>query len=622
MAVLLDKVNSPEDLKKLNPEELAQLCIELRNIILQTVKKNGGHLASNLGVVELTLALHLAFACPQDKLIWDVGHQSYAHKIITGRREQFATLRQQGGLSGFPKMEESPYDSFNTGHSSTSISAALGMATARDIQKEAYNVVAVIGDGALNGGMAFEALNQAGALKTKLIIVLNDNKMSISPNVGALSKHLNHLRSSKTYSQGKQRMFDFLSHIPLLGEGLANFARRIKNLVKYMLVKGMLFEELGFTYLGPVNGHCIADMQKLFEQAKAMDSPVLIHVLTQKGRGYMPAEKSPAKFHGVSPYELPEEKEKNTDSFTSVFGNVMVEMALEQDKVTAICAAMSDGTGLNQFAGLFPNRFFDVGIAEQHAVTFAAGQASAGLKPIVAIYSTFFQRAYDQILHDVCLPNLPVILAIDRAGLVGEDGETHQGIYDIAYLRSMPNISIIAPKNGEELRNAFYTALQYPGPVAIRYAKGQTEPAQMDKKPVLLDWGKNELLREGQDVTIISYGVMLPFAMQAAEILQEKGIAAGVINARFMKPMDEDLLLQQVEKSGHVLIIEEHVLQGGLGSLCMEILEQHQSNVPVEIIALPDELIRHGKVSEIREQYGLTVENIVEKALLLLQRGN
>lgn len=613
---LLDTVKSPADIKKMRVSELNKLAAEIREELIEDVSKTGGHLAPSLGVVELTLALHYIFNSPEDKLVWDVGHQSYVHKMITGRREQFATLRQMGGMSGFPKRKESPHDAFDTGHSSTSISAALGMALARDLSQKDNEVVAIIGDGALTGGMAFEALNHAGHLGTNLIVVLNDNEMSIVENVGALSGYLSRMRTDPKYYRGKEEIENILKRIPTIGNVVYKAVERIKDSFKYLMVPGMLFEELGFTYLGPVDGHSISDMIEVFNHAKKVDEPVLVHVVTKKGKGYEPAEENPDKFHGVGPFDIKtgETSKSKSVSYTEVFGQTLCELAAEDNKILAITAAMPAGTGLNYFADKFPERYFDVGIAEQHAVTMAAGMACAGFKPVVAIYSTFFQRAYDQILHDVANQNLPVILGIDRAGLVGEDGSTHQGLFDLSFLRHIPNMVIMAPKDENELRAMMKTAVNYNGPVAIRYPRGAGEGVQLDKDYEALPVGKAEVLKEGKDITIMAIGNTVHNSMKAADKLAEEGIEAGVINCRFVKPLDEETIIKYAQKSEKLLTVEENVLMGGFGSAIIELLESRDINVPVHRLGIPDEFVRHGAVSLLREKYGLTPDGIAEVA--------
>ncbi len=619
MTTLLKTIYSPQDIQNLSLKQLKSLADEIRDTIIQTVAETGGHLAPNLGVVELTLALHRVFNSAVDRIIWDVGHQSYVHKLLTGRQVQFATLRQYGGISGFPKPEESIHDAFVTGHSSTSISAALGMALARDLKGDSHSVVAVIGDGSLTGGMAFEAMNHAGHLKTNLIVVLNDNEMSIAPNVGALSGYLSRLRTDPMYSKGKDEIAELLQKLPH-GSKLLKVVDRLKDSFKYLVVPGMLFEELGFTYLGPVDGHDIKAMMTMLQQAKTVSGPVLVHVLTQKGRGYQPAEENPDRFHGVGPFDVTTGTVKKSGggapSYTEVFGKTLVKLAQEDDKIIGITAAMPDGTGLNSFAREFPKRYFDVGIAEQHAVTMAAGMAMTGYRPVAAIYSTFLQRAYDQVLHDVCLQNLPVTFALDRGGLVGDDGPTHHGVFDIAYLRNIPNMVIMAPKDENELQHMLKTAVYHSGPVALRYPRGNGEGVPMDEELQRLPIGKGEILREGSDVLLIATGNMVHETLKAAQSLSAQGIEAAVINARYVKPLDEELILDYARRTKNVVTIEEHVLMGGFGSAVLELFEAAGlTDVKVKRIGIPDEFVEHGKQNILRANYGLTAEGIIETVL-------
>lgn len=619
MTSLLKTIYSPQDIQNLSLKQLKSLADEIRDTIIQTVAETGGHLAPNLGVVELTLALHRVFNSAVDRIIWDVGHQSYVHKLLTGRQVQFATLRQYGGISGFPKPEESIHDAFATGHSSTSISAALGMALARDLKGDPHSVVAVIGDGSLTGGMAFEAMNHAGHLKTNLIVVLNDNEMSIAPNVGALSGYLSRLRTDPMYSKGKDEIAELLQKLPH-GSKLLKVVDRLKDSFKYLVVPGMLFEELGFTYLGPVDGHDIKAMMTMLQQAKTVSGPVLVHVLTQKGRGYQPAEENPDRFHGVGPFDVATGTVKKSGdgapSYTEVFGKTLVKLAQEDDKIIGITAAMPDGTGLNSFAREFPKRYFDVGIAEQHAVTMAAGMAMTGYRPVAAIYSTFLQRAYDQVLHDVCLQNLPVTFALDRGGLVGDDGPTHHGVFDIAYLRNIPNMVIMAPKDENELQHMLKTAVYHSGPVAVRYPRGNGEGVPMDEELQRLPIGKGEILREGSDVLLIAIGNMVRETLKAAQSLSAQGIEAAVINARYVKPLDEELILDYARRTKNVVTIEEHVLMGGFGTAVLELFEAAGlTDVKVKRIGIPDEFVEHGKQNILRANYGLTAEGIIETVL-------
>ncbi|RKO66775.1 1-deoxy-D-xylulose-5-phosphate synthase [Desulfofundulus salinus] len=623
MGDLLSTINSPADLRSLDMAGLQQLASEIRQEIIETVAKNGGHLAPNLGVVELTLALHRVFQTPRDKIVWDVGHQSYVHKLVTGRRPVFHTLRQFGGISGFPRPQESEHDAFGTGHSSTSISAALGLALARDLKGDNYSVVAVIGDGALTGGMAFEALNHAGHHKTNLIVVLNDNEMSIAPNVGGLAKYLSRLRTDPMYSKGKEELEQLLKRIPAIGPRVVKAVERVKDSLKYLVVPGMFFEELGFIYLGPIDGHNIQAMINVFQQAKTTRGPVLVHVLTRKGRGYPPAEENADKFHGVGPFEVKTgqviKKPGQPPSYTEVFGRTLVELGRRDKRIVAITAAMPSGTGLDHFAAAFPERFYDVGIAEQHAVTLGAGLAAGGLRPVVAIYSTFLQRAYDQVLHDVCLQNLPVTFALDRAGLVGEDGATHHGVFDFAYLRSIPNLVLMAPGDENELRQMLKTALDYPGPAVLRYPRSAGTGCPLDEKIISLPVGKARVLREGDDITLLAVGTMVSLVEEAASLLEQQGIHATVINARFVKPLDEECITRYALRTRRVVTIEEHVLQGGFGSAVLELLgDRGLRNVQVIRLGIPDEFIEHGSRAVLLARCGLTVEGLVNTVLQAL----
>ena len=616
---LLDKINSPADVKKLSDEQLKQLAAEIRQLLIKVISHTGGHLAPNLGVVELTLALHKVFTTPQDKLVFDVGHQAYIHKIITGRREQFPTLRQYGGLSGFPKRSESEHDAFGTGHSSTSISAALGMAVARDLQGEDYNVVAIIGDGSMTGGMAFEALNNAGTLHKKMVVVLNDNEMSISKNVGAMSDYLYHLRTGETYNKIKNDIEGWLKNMEF-GTDVLKAIRRLKGSVKYLMVPTSIFEELGFTYLGPVDGHDIHGLIEVLQAAKKIDGPVMVHVLTKKGKGYKPAEESPNKFHGTGPFEIATGKKITNPaapiSYTEVFGKTITELADSDKKVVGLTAAMPDGTGLNIFAQAHPDRFFDVGIAEQHAVTAAAGMAAAGMKPVMAIYSTFMQRAYDSILHDICMQKLHVTMCLDRAGLVGDDGYTHHGVFDYAYLRSIPNMTIMAPKDENELRHMLKTALSFNGPISVRYPRGSGVGVDITEPMQELPIGKAEVLREGKELCFWAIGSMVQSAVQAADKLKEQGIDAGVVNMRFAKPLDKELLIEHAKRYGKIVTLEEGVLAGGVGSEVLEILDDAGllQQCAVLRLGIPDEFVTHGDKKLLFRDLGLDTDAIVQKA--------
>ena len=621
---ILETINSPADVKALSLEQLKQLAEEIRQLLISVISKTGGHLAPNLGVVELTLALHRVFTTPKDKIVFDVGHQSYIHKIITGRREQFSTLRQYGGLSGFPKRSESEHDAFGTGHSSTSISAALGMAVARDLQGEDYNVIAVIGDGSMTGGMAFEALNNAGTLHKKMIVVLNDNEMSISKNVGAMSEYLYQLRTGETYNKIKHDIEGWLKNMEF-GTDVLKAIRRLKGSVKYLMVPTSIFEELGFTYLGPIDGHDLQGLTEVLQAAKKIDGPVLVHVLTKKGKGYKPAEESPNKFHGTGPFDIATGKKiANPNApitYTEVFGRTLTELANTDKDIIGITAAMPDGTGMSTFAKAHPERCFDVGIAEQHAVTSAAGAAAVGLKPVAAIYSTFLQRAYDSVLHDICMQKLHVTLCLDRAGLVGDDGYTHHGVFDYAYLRSMPEMTIMAPKDENELRHMLKTAVDFDGPVSVRYPRGSGVGVSIAEPMHSLPIGKAEVLREGKDVCLWAIGSMVQSALQAADKLAEQGISAGVVNMRFAKPLDEELLLEHAAQYGKIVTLEEGVLQGGVGSAVLETLNAAKMLQKCQVLTLgiPDEFVLHGDKKLLFKDLGLDVETIADKIAALVK---
>lgn len=611
---LLEHIQSPQDLKKLNLAQINQVAGEIRQLLVESVSRCGGHLAANLGVVEMTLALHYVFDALTDRIIWDVGHQSYVHKILTGRRERMVSLRQFGGLSGFPKVEESAYDAFNTGHSSTSISAALGMAVARDLQQEKYSVVAVIGDGALTGGMAFEALNHAGHQNADLTVILNDNEMSISKNVGALSGYLNRLRTDPSYSRTKEEIESHLHRIPGIGPNIARAAGRFKDIVKLLMVPGMFFEELGFTYIGPVNGHDLEQLTMVFANARKMKGPVLIHVITEKGRGYEPARKEPDIFHGVGPFDIKtgNQAKKSLKTYTEIFGEYMVERAEHDHRVVAITAAMTAGTGLNKFAQRFPERFFDVGICEQHAVTMAAGMARAGLRPVVAIYSTFLQRAYDQIIHDVAMQNLPVVFAIDRAGLVGEDGPTHHGVFDISCLRTIPNLVIMAPADENELLDMLHTSLMLNGPTAIRYPRGIGEGASISPVRSMMEIGKARIVQDGQDLVLLGIGRAFSIAREAASLLGNFGIKPVLVDARFVKPLDRSLFTELAGRTGRVVTIEDNALQGGFGSAVLEMAAEQGLRCDVMRLGIPDEFIEQGKVDLLFEYLNMDAPSVVQ----------
>ncbi|WP_207645824.1 1-deoxy-D-xylulose-5-phosphate synthase [Geosporobacter ferrireducens] len=622
----LSNISSLSDLKALNDQELHQLTDEIRSFLIENISKTGGHLASNLGIVEMTLALHSVFDSPKDRMIWDVGHQSYVHKILTGRKHLFHTLRKYKGLSGFPKRSESEHDIIDTGHSSTSISAGYGMARARDLKGEDYSVISIIGDGALTGGMAFEALNHAGHSNTNFIVVLNDNEMSISQNVGGLSSYLNRLRTDPAYFKMKGDVENILTKIPAIGKAVFKTAEKAKDSIKYFLVPGILFEELGFTYLGPVDGHNIKELKLVFKRAKNIKGPVLIHVLTKKGKGYTFAEKNPDKFHGVSPFDIHTgntiSAESSRPSYSSVFGKTLVQLAAKDSQLVAITAAMPSGTGLNEFAAKYPSRFFDVGIAEQHAVTFAAGMALNGMKPFFPVYSTFLQRAYDQIVHDVCLQNLPVVFCIDRSGLVGNDGETHHGVFDISFLAHIPNITLMAPKDGREFEEMLSFAASHNGPIAIRYPRGESDDFSEVSTNYSIDQMKAEVLMQGKDLCIIAIGNMVRTAFEAAHKLQSKGISCKVINARMIKPLDEDTLLQECMGMDHIITIEDHVTTGGFGSLVLDLFNRKQSlqGKKIKSIGFPETFIEHGDVEELMAQYGLNVEGLTGSIRELLDK--
>lgn len=612
--MVLEKINQPNDIKSLTDEELKILASEIREFLIEKISVTGGHLASNLGVVELTMALHLALDLPKDKIIWDVGHQSYTHKLLTGRREGFDGLRKYGGMSGFPKRKESECDCFDTGHSSTSISAGLGYALAREITGEDYKVVSVIGDGALTGGMAFEALNNAASLKSNFIIILNDNNMSISENVGGLSSYLAGFRTADAYLDLKLNVLNSLNKMPY-GEKMVSKIRKTKSGIKQLLIPGMFFEEMGIVYLGPVDGGDLHGIVKLLREASHIDGPVLIHVMTHKGAGYAPAERHPARFHGTEPFDIETGLPKNPRvkaNYTDIFSTVMRKLGDRDEKVVAVTAAMTDGTGLKRFHNMFPERFFDVGIAEQHAVTFAAGLAAAGLKPIFAVYSSFLQRAYDQILHDVCIQNLPVIFAVDRAGLVGSDGETHQGIFDYSYLTSIPNMSVAAPKNLWELRAMLDFAMDYKAPFAIRYPRG-TAYRGLKEFMQPISYGKGEMLYEEEDIALLAVGSMVSTGEHVREKLKEEGYSCTLANARFVKPFDKELVERLAKNHRLIVTMEENVLQGGFGLPVTAYIHEHYPQVKVLNIALPDAYVEHGNVSVLREGLGIDSDSIIRK---------
>ena len=615
--MLLEKIQKENDIKQLKPEELEKLAEEIRQFLVEKISVTGGHLASNLGVVELTMALHLAFELPQDKMIWDVGHQSYTHKILTGRRAGFDDLRKYGGMSGFPKRKESECDAFDTGHSCTSISAGLGYVAARDIKGEEHSVISIIGDGAMTGGMAYEALNNASRLKSNFIIVLNDNNMSISENVGGMSRYLNGLRTAEAYTGLKKGVEDTLMKIPVQGEKILYQMKKTKSGLKQLFVPGMFFEDMGITYLGPVDGHDIRKLYKTFQEAKRVDHAVLVHVLTKKGKGYVPAEENPSRFHGIVPFDIEtgEAKEKSSkDSYTDIFSKVFCDIAKQNDAVVGITAAMADGTGLARFARMFPDRFFDVGIAEEHALTFAAGLAAGGLKPVVAVYSSFLQRAFDQTIHDVCLQNLPVMIAVDRAGLVGSDGETHQGLFDLSFLNMIPNMTILSPKNRWEMADMVRFCADFQYPVALRYPRGAAyEGLSAFRTPIV--YGKSEILYEEEDIAVIFVGHMAELAVQVRDRLKEIGYHCSLINARFVKPLDTEMLEALTKDHRLFVTIEENVLSGGFGEQVLHYVSRAKLDVGVRCIGIPDDYVEHGNVDLLRREVGLDAETIVKQII-------
>jgi len=605
---ILDSIRGPQDLKKLPPKKLPQLATEIRALILDVVSKNGGHLASNLGAVELTMALHYVFDSPRDTIIWDVGHQCYTHKILTGRRDRFCTLRQRLGILGFPDREESEHDIYNTGHASTALSAALGIAVARDKRKDDHKVIAVVGDGGLTGGVAWEALNQIGQLREPIVIVLNYNEMSISPNVGAMSKYLSYLVSGQHYLRIKDQAKSILKSIPAVGRPIIRVGRAVEDMVKKVFFPGLVFEELGIRYVGPVQGHSLPSLIEVFEDARAYDGPVLIHCVTQKGRGYAPARTNPERFHGAAPFDRATGEplsNSKVPTYSQVFGQAILKLARRDERIIAITAAMPEGTGLSRFAGELPGRFYDVGIAEQHAVNFAAGLALRGLKPVVAIYSTFLQRAYDQLYHDVSLQDLPVVFALDRAGLVSDDGPTHQGVNDIVYLRHMPHMIVMAPKDENELQRMLKSALVYGHPAAVRFPKGRGRGVALEEDPQGITLGKSELLKEGKDL-ILAYGSMVYPALEAAAELEKEGLSLAVVNARFAKPLDEEAILPYAKSGNAVITVEEGIISGGFGGAVRELLDREgRFDIRFLSIGLPSEVYPMGKADEIRKIYGL-----------------
>ncbi len=613
---MLERIQKENDIKKLNTRELTQLAGEIRSFLVQKVSKTGGHLASNLGAVELTIALHYVFTLPQDKIIWDVGHQSYTHKLLTGRKDGFDQLRTYGGMSGFPKPRESDCDAFGTGHSSTSLSAGLGYVKARDLKGEDYAVVSVIGDGSLTGGMAYEALNNAAQLDKNFIIVLNDNQMSISQNVGGMSRYLDRLRTADLYTGLKKGVTNTLHRVPKVGDAMIEQIRKTKSSIKQLFVPGMFFEDMGITYLGPIPGHNIKQLIQAFREARKVEGPVLVHVLTEKGKGYPPAEKEPEKFHGVGPFDVQtgQVKAKKEETYSDVFGDVMCEEARKRKNLVAVTAAMSEGTGLKTFSRRYPERFFDVGIAEEHAVTFAAGLAAGSMKPVVAIYSSFLQRGYDQIVHDVALQKLPVVFAVDRAGLVGEDGETHQGIFDLSYLSSIPNMTVLSPKNKWELEDMLKFALDFDAPVAIRYPRGKAFTlCEEYRAPV--EYGKSERIYKGGDIAVVSVGHMFGEALQVCGDLKKEGFFPSLINARFVKPLDQDMIRELAGEHRLIAVMEENVKTGGYGEQVEAFVMEQGLPVTVLPLALPDAFVPQGSVAKLRESVGLDHESMTKKIL-------
>lgn len=620
----LENINSPADLKALSRSELPILASEIRKVIIEVVSKNGGHLAPSLGVVELAIAIHYVFNAPADKIIWDVGHQSYAHKLLTGRREQFHTLRQHDGICGFTRMSESPYDAFSTGHSSTSISAGLGIACAKRLKNDKSKVIAVIGDGSMTAGLAYEGLNQAGDINKNILVILNDNDMSIAHNVGALSSFLSRTFSAKYLQDFKKELKDFLKSLPKVGDDIYQFAKRSKESFKTFITPGMLFEAFNFEYFGPINGHNLDHLIDILNNIKCLNEPVLLHVSTKKGKGYSPAEKNPVYFHGVGCFNADTgeslNKKCSVPTYTQVFGETIFQMAKKDERIVAVTAAMPEGTGLVKFAEAYPDRFFDVGIAEQHAVTFAAGLATEGFKPVVAIYSTFLQRAYDQILHDVCIEALPVVFAIDRGGIVGEDGATHNGLFDLSYLRSLPNMVVMAPKDENELVRMLATSFAHKGPIAVRYPRGDVEGVKIEKQDIPVPIGKGEVLQKGNDVLILAIGRSVSDALNAYSTLAEKGIFATVVNCRFVKPLDADLIGALAREIPRIITVEENVRQGGFGSAVLECLsDQGITGFRLQCIGIPDTFVEHGPQKILRSKYGIDASSIVNAAKRLMR---
>jgi 1-deoxy-D-xylulose-5-phosphate synthase len=626
---ILDKIDSPTDLRALDIQDLPRLAEEIRSFIVQSVSQTGGHLAPSLGTVELTLALHYVYQTPKDKLVWDTGHQAYGHKVITGRRDRFHTLRQFGGICGFPKRTESEYDTFAVGHAGTALSAAYGMARARDIKGDDFHVVAVVGDASISNGLSMEAINNIGhakdGKKTNMVVVLNDNEMSISPNVGAMAAHLNKILTGKAYQQARSRVESWIERIPKVGRDVLRMTHHAEEALKGFMTPGTLFEELGFTYYGPIDGHDVATMVEIFRRVREIKGPILLHVITRKGKGYAPAEGNPEKFHGVAVFDpdtgLSSPAPPNgPPSYTQVFSDTMLELAEKRKDMVAITAAMPDGTGLKAFGERYPDRYFDVGIAEGHAGCMAAGLACEGLKPVVAVYSTFVQRAYDNIIHDVCMQKLPVVFALDRGGIVGEDGETHTGAFDLSFLRCVPHLVLMAPSDENEMRQMLYTAVEYEGPSALRYPRGAGEGVSMDKGFKRLEIGKGEILREGTDVALLAIGRMVGVAKRAADLLSAKGISVSVANMRFVKPLDEALVLHLAGTTKALVTLEENAIQGGFGSAVAEFLAQKtEATIPLKIIGFPDEFIEHGKPQVLREKWGLDAEGVTATISVFLK---
>jgi 1-deoxy-D-xylulose-5-phosphate synthase len=615
--MLLDNIRKVNDIKNIDEKDYPALAEEIREFLIEKISVTGGHLGSNLGAVELTMALHLSLKLPEDKIIWDVGHQSYTHKLLTGRRDGFETLRKYGGMSGFPKRKESNCDSFDTGHSSTSISAGLGLVKARDLNGEKHTVVSVIGDGSLTGGMAYEALNNAARQETNFMIILNDNNMSISENVGGVSRYLNNVRTAGSYLDLRDGVYNTLKDMPKYGDQMVKFIRRAKNSFKQLVIPGMFFEDMGITYLGPVDGHNIGQMVRVFQEAKRIKKSVLIHVITEKGKGYEPAERHPARFHGAEPFDVETGlplRSRTKANYTDIFSTVMTKLGQRDEKVVAITAAMPDGTGLKRFKNMYPDRFFDVGIAEEHAVTFAAGLAAGGLKPIVAIYSSFLQRAYDQVLHDVCIQNLPVVFAIDRAGLVGSDGETHQGIFDLSYLSSIPNMHIMAPKNKWELSDMMKFAVGFEAPIALRYPRGEAYDGLKEYRAPII-YGKGEYLYEEEDICLLAVGSMVKVAEQVRTELKEKGYSCSLVNARFVKPIDEELIEEAAAEHKLFVTLEENVASGGFGEKVREFMDRKEIGKMLLTVTIPDEYVEHGNVDLLRQEIGIDADSVVKRII-------